>query len=523
MANQHPFGLDVAKGAAMAQKEQYGDWYRDPWGWPEWEWLRRDPGALPLSDLLESRRGVNFRHPIAFTPILVPKSRLGTRPAVLMTPDVHLFYNAATLRIGDMLNEHLSSWVYGWRTHRQELLENNDQWVTYSSFFTASPHAVEEVSAEPYGLRTDITSFFASIDVERIISHVYERTGSTAASTIIESVLRDHDKSVGRSGIPQRSAASSILANAYLRPCDDLIEAALQRGEISRAARWMDDIHAMGTEESLYALHLKLQERSRDIGLELNASKSAILPAAVYRDDFEIGEIASFRTDRPAFQAYFAGYDDAAHGQLRQVEATVLGETQFEPGRPFAKGLLRELRDRGEYGRVNDWLLHAYRFPHIADALARYFNSAARAGDLAWGVYIEWLQSFLASPFGSLAWVKGQFMLAVPSNEMTMECRNILTNWLETSVDIQLVGVAVQRLALRDTSAVRDLIRERMTQEPTSLMMRSLALGLLSAGGERSAVRSGLAAMPRNMLSLALFDVEGSAAFRVPRDFDSSA
>jgi hypothetical protein len=28
-------GLDVVAGAKLAAAENYGDWYRDPWGWPE--------------------------------------------------------------------------------------------------------------------------------------------------------------------------------------------------------------------------------------------------------------------------------------------------------------------------------------------------------------------------------------------------------------------------------------------------------------------------------------------------------
>ena len=28
-------GLDIQGGAALANLEMYGDWYRDPWGWPE--------------------------------------------------------------------------------------------------------------------------------------------------------------------------------------------------------------------------------------------------------------------------------------------------------------------------------------------------------------------------------------------------------------------------------------------------------------------------------------------------------
>src|SRR5437016_1961269 len=32
-------GLDVAARARICIKELYGDWYRDPWGWPEFHWV----------------------------------------------------------------------------------------------------------------------------------------------------------------------------------------------------------------------------------------------------------------------------------------------------------------------------------------------------------------------------------------------------------------------------------------------------------------------------------------------------
>jgi len=28
-------GLDLVEAAKVAKSETYGEWYRDPWGWPE--------------------------------------------------------------------------------------------------------------------------------------------------------------------------------------------------------------------------------------------------------------------------------------------------------------------------------------------------------------------------------------------------------------------------------------------------------------------------------------------------------
>jgi hypothetical protein len=95
-----------------------------------------------------------------------------------------------------------------------------------------------------------------------------------AAAHIIMDVVRAHDSLSTRSGLPQRSFASAVLAHAVLQPIDDALAAALATSSVVAVRRRIDDISAEGDGASLYALLMDLQERARQAGFELNSSKT---------------------------------------------------------------------------------------------------------------------------------------------------------------------------------------------------------------------------------------------------------
>ena len=37
--------LDLARGASNCHYDLYGEWYRDPWAWPEIRWLAEKRGV----------------------------------------------------------------------------------------------------------------------------------------------------------------------------------------------------------------------------------------------------------------------------------------------------------------------------------------------------------------------------------------------------------------------------------------------------------------------------------------------
>src|SRR5690606_20140676 len=96
----------------------------------------------------------------------------------------------------------------------------------------------------------------------------------------IKDILASHGHLATRSGLTQRSIASSMLANIALRDVDDLLVDALERGDLTSCRRWMDDISFEGSEAALYGTLVRLQEFGRQVGLEINISKTSVTTGA---------------------------------------------------------------------------------------------------------------------------------------------------------------------------------------------------------------------------------------------------
>src|SRR5207253_1630296 len=125
-------------------------------------------------------------------------------------------------------------------------------------------------------LLADVTNFFGSIRLERVLELIYARTGKTRPAQAVESILTLFNELPDRSGLPQRSTASSLVANAFLGPIDDVLRH--YTGAHSAAVlRWMDDIWVFGGgTEYLRRLQLDLQDELRNLGLEINLGKTMI-------------------------------------------------------------------------------------------------------------------------------------------------------------------------------------------------------------------------------------------------------
>src|ERR1022692_4447868 len=65
--------------------EMTGDWYRDPWGWPEYDSLLDSQYDL----LIERANGRELKRVVQ---IDVPKENFGVRPAVVIEPVDRLLY-----------------------------------------------------------------------------------------------------------------------------------------------------------------------------------------------------------------------------------------------------------------------------------------------------------------------------------------------------------------------------------------------------------------------------------------------
>jgi hypothetical protein len=519
------FGLDAKKAADICQTEMYGDWYRDPWGWPELNWVASNPQEFPWKEVVHRDGNITLRREPRFEPTVVPKSRLGVRPAVVMSLDARIAYAAAVAQVASKLHANLPDWVYGWRLRNEKKLANNgDEWKSYSSFFH-NPDLMEG-----HALQTDITSFFASIDVNKAVDIVYSDAGNSAGAQLIEKIARSHDELASRNGLPQRSWPSAILANRYMAPLDDLVSQRLSTNQLSGAVRWMDDIYVTGEEGTLYKFFLDFQARVRELGLEANASKSRLGRLKEIRTDVLLEGLQEVPIPvRKRIEILEHGSDvvEAAVEEmdiewLRRLEDAALNDP-FTQSPATIKLILKTLRKHKEYSKFERWLDYAEKLSHVADALGRYFRDAIKDDPRKMDSYCEWYGKYRQTEWASINWSSAQFALAVPSMKGLRTYREIMLDWLENGRDLHQISVAAQRLAQMDPTATKDIVRRRLDDEARPTFQRVYALALLNARDERSLIARTIKQDASNVVTRNWLEVNNFSPPKVSSDYDWAA
>lgn len=210
--------LDVLQAKKNVESEFYGDWYNDPWGWPELEFLIKHG----IDDVVLHLNGSSTRQ----TALLdIPKLNWGYRPAVVLDPLDRLVYQALVDRSSVELIGRLPPSVFGWRLPAGgpkpgHYAHNDLQWDAYRS------HLSDASSAFDAALTTDVVSCFASIEVDRACEAVSERCKKGAPVDRLLGMLQSFDVNApDRTGLVQRSTASAVLANMFMSVLDDVIDA----------------------------------------------------------------------------------------------------------------------------------------------------------------------------------------------------------------------------------------------------------------------------------------------------------
>ncbi|WP_458112126.1 RNA-directed DNA polymerase [Arthrobacter sp. R1-13] len=514
------WGIDLQHGAKVVNGEKYGDWYRDPWGWPEFseQFVKTLDIELHFG-IVPGGSGVAFKfsEPPHFHPLDVPKSRLGTRPAVVQDPRSRLVYSAATGGLVGTLHKDLPDWVFGWRQRDGEIPPSSEEWSAYG-------RSVDDVAENSYSLQTDITSFFSSINVETLISTLSNSFGRNASVGLISEVLRTHNGMMSRSGLPQRSSASAFLAQVAVGPIDDEISTALRNKLVFSARRWMDDISVEGSEDELYALSQRIQAKARQAGLEINAAKTHLSTHREGLDRFKLEAIRSIRVPEVvAMRA--AEYDsepefafESDPSELVALERKLLDSPLAVP-RTVGRAVLRSLRDNFLFENVGEWIENAHYFPHLADALSRYFAGARTYPGVSTGLE-SWFPKFEKSNWGKLDWVTAQYALAFAADDLPDAVLKVLRQWLSETSNVQKVAVAIQRLSLADPNYVRSTVSARADQIADPQLLRLFALGMVAANADRNTVESILNRDRRNQLTLKYLDDNRWKLPGTPIDFD---
>lgn len=482
--------LDLDLALTNLRQDFIGDWYRDPWGWPEIDQVESE-GLAPLVERATStgvRRVAN---------IDVPKENFGVRPAVLLEPLDRLLYQALTDRLSKQLIGKLPDWVHGWRLRRKNpapgvMARNDFEWERQLNELSNC------VGLLPYGFKTDIVSCFASMPSALVGEEVERRAGSGPIPTRLIDMLHGWDASPGRRGLPQRSMASAVFANMYLSVVDEVIDdynsSVGTKGALSLlknvSTRWMDDIWVFGRDEGrLRRLQIDLQQAAREAHLELNSAKTALL---------EGSDLA-----QEALKVNHSAIDDALLDSkpnlqpLEELLDKIINDPEGSDRTSIHFAMVR-MRDQKLESRLPKLVDAAHRMPHGSDHLARAFQTFGLWKDLG-----EWYVELLNSDWGALDWSIAQLGTMFPSKKHPGdEVVDGLLDALGRRPQLPLQAVALQRLVKWAPDELRDLVRDRADQWDHPLERRLLGLTSVALEEPRPRTRALLGAYEENDLTL---------------------
>ncbi len=273
--------LDLQQASTNLRHEFVGDWHRDPWDWPELRYV-----ASKNQDLVAQNCESDGIRQVF--PIDVPKENWGSRPAVVLDIVDRITYQALVDRLSIDLIAALPNEVFGWRLparspKRGTYSTNKNQWDLYRD------HLSTLAGLYPVALKTDIVSFFASMSLAVVEDELAARAPGGSVADRLASFLQGFSTVPERSGIPQRSLASSVIANTILGPIDDVLAhtshplpGRARKGLKYRSfARWMDDMWLFGHDAGqARAAQIELQHAAQSRGLALNSAKTELLEGA---------------------------------------------------------------------------------------------------------------------------------------------------------------------------------------------------------------------------------------------------
>ncbi|RSM46338.1 hypothetical protein DMA12_11110 [Amycolatopsis balhimycina DSM 5908] len=453
----------------------FQDWHHDPWGWPE------------LSYICQREREIAFGHCNAtgmqhVDLIDVPKENWGTRPAVVLDTSDRLIYQAIVDRLSLDLIGDLSSTTYGWRLppvspERGSYSHNNRQWEWYVGHLNL-------LSDQQAALCTDIVSFFSSIPANSVLDEIERRTAKGAPTERLCDLLGDFQRTRNRSGIPQRSTASAIIANMYLRPLDDvlvhhapILHVPLSDITYRGCARWMDDIWLFCPDPaSARRAQMEIQSVAQSLGLHLNYAKTEV---------FEGEDVVSRVLDIEHSAIDGAIVNDENMEPLEELVDRILTEPE-KAGRTSINFAATRMRDNSHSYRSNDLLHAAVRMPHAADAWSRVFKENFTSPELQ-----EWYLDYASSNWATHQWSLAHYgrmftSLERPEADLIQYFSTVVR---DANTELPLLAVAAQRLCAWDAEEGRSACRDAHGRASTPHARRVLSLAALGANEQRSTVK----------------------------------
>lgn len=475
--------------------------------WPEHTYLLK-PGQELLTRW--------FRDPRTHTPSLVdvPKDNWGHRPAVVLHPIDKIGYQTLVDFLSVKLIGNLSTNAYGWRLDRgvpaagKYALEKHE-WKNYRSHLEALSLHYEAA------LATDIVSCFASVEPGQLLDAIAARTGKSAPGEALGMFLSGFQETPNRQGLPQRSRASSVLANLFLMRMDDVLAKGssriprradyyLHKQQKSTWVRWMDDMWVFGKyAHELRALQLELDATASRHGLHLNSGKTRLLEGERMRE--VVLELEHSAVDH---EIVFDGINPALEAMIDKIldDANSANRTEVK----FA---LSRMSQQGVTHREDELLEQADRMPHCADSFARHVAYSRSPNECE-----SWVKARIRSKWaGSYQWSLANYLGAVNSAHKASAW---IKDWAgerieDKNTQLPLLAVCCQRLSVWSPDTARAAIAARISSESDPHSRRVLSLAALSAGMPAQDVRKWLSAHEDNELTHKMMDAQSFVPLKV--------
>jgi hypothetical protein len=494
--------VDLEQAARNCYRDISGDWHRDPWGWPEIGWAASTRPQAAYDHLAST----GARAPALLD---VPKENFVLRPAVVLDPLDRLCYQALIDRESARLFGELSSAAYGWRLNRGA--PENGKYVAQAQEWREYRKHVEAVGSQyPAALQTDIVSYFASIDIDEMTRRIRSALGPTSVVDRLIEMIEFWAATPGRSGLAQRAHPSSVLANMFLMPVDDVLSKLNKSGpdDPSSAIRWVDDIWVFGANDgSLRAAQVSLQRAVETLGLNLSGAKTRILEgdalAVAIRENEHSGVDQAINQELPDFVP------------LNELLDRILGDPEGS-SRTSIRFATTRMRDSGAFDRTDELLDQAHRMPQGADHLARLGRDAG-----VWANRADWFIWYANSDWAVCEWPVAQLGTMFPANGLGIPnaIQELMQTWIDANSPIVLLALASHRLAHWRPPEARLAVEVAARRATASWQRRILALAGLQAGQNATWVRKMLKASPETQVTLDLVEQGNFRPLRTSTDY----
>lgn len=259
--------LDMEKAISRMQHDLVDDWYFDPVRYID---MCNTDFVLDFFSKSGNRRNYESSKMEVF---YLPKKSFVLRKAMVGTFMDRLLYMAVVGQLGDLVDRHLSEYVYSARYNRDRLksgliVQGVEQWTKMN--YLISDWLVNATNG--CLVKLDLLNYYDTINKNtliRLLKEIAVTDNDKECINLLETLMHGFSDKEVNHGIPQNSDASSLLATFYVSHVDEFI--------LSKAVhycRFMDDMYFVA--KDVYEARDLLQtieKHLRQIDLSLNSEK----------------------------------------------------------------------------------------------------------------------------------------------------------------------------------------------------------------------------------------------------------